>query len=281
MPIPKPQSGFTLIEIAIVLVIVATLLGYAVAMIPMQQELKRYREAGRQMDEILDHLIGFAQVNGRLPCPDTVGDVNGTLTPGTINGIEDTDDLIDNSTGGLPVDGIVDNCKAFAGFLPARTLGMSRGDNLDNAGILLDPWGERYRYHVSNADAGVDGVIDLISPNGVRDEGLANVALALNLVVCQDSTNPDAADIVCPVAAETIIANAAVVIYTSGRDRAAPALASDEQNENRDDFHDGTNDRVYVATTRRDVVNQEYDDKVRWISPNLLFSKMILAEQLP
>jgi prepilin-type N-terminal cleavage/methylation domain-containing protein len=36
------ESGFTLVEIAIVLLVVAVLLGYTVALFPKQQELKKY-----------------------------------------------------------------------------------------------------------------------------------------------------------------------------------------------------------------------------------------------
>lgn len=275
------QAGFTLVEIAIVLLIVTILIGYTVALFPVQQELKQYRETDQQLDQIVEHLIGFAQVNGRLPCPDTNGDVNVTGTVGVVDGQEDTDDLIDNNTGVGVGDNLVDNCKAFSGFLPASTIGIS--GNIDDNGNLADPWGQPYRYHVSSLDLvpGTNFGIDLVSPNGVRQEGLANVGQNLDLVVCRDSANPTAADIICPVAGDTIIANAAVVIYSSGKDRAGVAFASNIQNENRDDFHNGTNDLIYTFSTRSDVANAEYDDKVRWISPNLLFSKMIEAEQLP
>lgn len=275
----RRQSGFTLIEIAIVLLVVTILLGYTVAMFPMQQELKQYREAERELDSIIEHLIGFAQVNGRLPCPDTNGDINATGTAGVIDGQEDTDDEVDNVTGAAGTDGLVDSCKAFYGFVPADTIGIS-GD-LGANGNLVDPWGQPYRYHVSNLDQGGLGVVDLVSPNGVRAEGLANVGPNLNLVICRDSTNPSAADTACPVAGDTIVANAAVVIYSSGRDRSDAAFASPIQAENRDDFHNGTNDFVFTATTRSDSAGTQYDDKLRWISPNLLFTKMIQADQLP
>ena len=268
---PQRQTGFTLVEIAIVVLVVSILLGYTVAMFPVQQELKQYREVDREMDAIIEHLIGYAQVNGRLPCPDTNGDINGTGV-GVLDGREDTDDLV----GGVEPD----NCKAFYGFVPSGTIGMT-GD-LDDGFNLVDPWGQPYRYHVSPIDVGGDGLIDLVSPGGVRLEGLANVGGALNLVICSDSTNPGANDTVCTGGApETIVADAAVVIYSSGKDRAGAAFASNIQNENRDDFQDGRNDLVYTAGIRSDVANAEYDDKVRWISPSLLFSKMIQAEQLP
>lgn len=276
------QQGFTLVEIAIVLLIVTILLGYSVAMFPLQQELKQYRQLEKEMDDIVEHLIGFAQVNGRLPCPDTNGDINTTATIGVIDGQEDFDDLDDNVDTDLGgADGLVDSCKAFSGFLPAGTLGMN-GD-IDANGRLLDPWGQPYRYHVAgvetdnDADATTFFGIDLVTPNGIRQEGLANVAP--NLVICKASNNPSAADIACPVAADTIVSDAAAVIVSSGKDTGS--IGSSIQNENRDDFHNGANDLVYVASTRSEQAGSEYDDSVRWISRNLLYSRMIEAEQLP
>lgn len=282
------QHGFTLIEIAIVLLIVTILLGYTVAMYPMQQELKQYRQLRSDMDQIVEHLIGYAQVNGRLPCPDTTGDVNGAGA-GTIDGQEDVDDVIINATGVAATDGLTDSCKGFFGFLPAGTLGMN-GD-IDANGRLLDPWGQPYGYHVSDFDfnsvGGLGGAdldlttgaaIDLVSPDGVGEEGLSNVIP--DLVVCDDSDNSSAADTTCgAVGANDIITNAAAVVISSGKDRGL--VASNIQDENRDDFNNGTNDFVYTSSTRNDSAGSEYDDLVRWISPNLLYTKMIEAGQLP
>ena len=159
----SPQSGFTLVEIAIVLLIVTILLGYTVAMLPVQQELKQYRHVQVEMDSVIEHLIAFAQVNGRLPCPDT--DV------GAPDGLENVD--LDPALG----------CAGFFGFLPGRTLGMN--GNFDNAGRLLDPWGSGYGYAVSDVDSG-DGNLDLVVANNIRGEGLSNVTADLS--ICDDST---------------------------------------------------------------------------------------------
>ncbi len=72
--------------------------------------------------------------------------------------------------------------------------------------------------------------------------------------------------------------NLAVIIYSDGK--LSDATSTNEA-ENRDGFHNGTNDFIYVHTTRSDVDGFAYDDKLRWISPNLLFTKMIEADQLP
>lgn len=272
------QSGFTLIEIAIVLLIVTILLGYTVAMFPIQQELKQYRQTNAEMDEIVDALIAFAQVNGRLPCPDTTGNVNGTAA-GIFDGIEDTDDLIINLDGTAGTDVIPDNCKSFFGFLPSATLGMNGDINDDNQ--LQDPWSNAYGYAVSGVDTGGEANffgVDLVTPNGIRGEGLLNVTP--DLFVCDDSS-ATGVDANCTAAASNaVVSNVAAVIISLGKSNDL-VTTSNIQAENFDDFNDGTNDKVYVSTTRSDATAAEFDDVVRWISPNLLFSKMIEADQLP
>ena len=113
----QPQKGFTLIEIAIVLLIVSILVGYAVALLPVQRELKQYRAVDQEMDEIIAAIVGFAQVNGRLPCP---------AIP-ALGGIEDYDDVNN------------DGCDNYGGFVPVNTLGITGRLNADS--LLLDPWG--------------------------------------------------------------------------------------------------------------------------------------------
>lgn len=247
------QTGFTLVEIAIVLLVVSILLGYTVAMFPAQQNLKKYRQVDREMDEIVEHLIGFAQVNGRLPCPDTS---NGT---GTIDGLEDQN----AGTNG---------CEAFFGFLPGRTLGVQ--GVYDAAGSLLDPWGSGYGYAVSDILDGTGTDRLLVTTNGIRAEGMTNVTP--DLFVCSDS-NAVGMDADCStVSGADVAANIPAVVISMGRDAELPAT-SNIQEENTDDFHDGTTDKVYISASQRD----DYDDEVRWISINLLFSRMIAAEQLP
>jgi len=250
------QGGFTLIEIAIVLLVVTILLGYSVAMFPKQQELKQYRAVEAEMDSIIEHLIAHAQVNGRLPCPDT--SAGGTVAD--IDGIEDRVGIND--------------CEASFGFLPARTLGMNGRYN--DAGVLEDSWGQGYGYAISEVDAGVNGDIDLVTANGIRDEGMAAVSAALDLSICDDSAVAGF-DLTCAAAASNdVVINVAAVIISLGKDNAIPAT-SNIQAENLDDFHNGANDTVYVFSPRRD----DYDDVVKWIPASLLFSKMIEAEQLP
>lgn len=296
----RRQTGFTLIEIAIVLLIVTILIGYTVAMFPVQQELKQYRKVATELDEIASQLIGFAQVNGRLPCPDT----NVTTGAGfiaVIDGQEDFADDYDNdalpafvfddpagANGDNNVDGIPDGCIAYSGFLPAGTLGLTGKIN-PATGNLLDPWGQPYRYQLSSVDVdangdglvnnGVIGVgVDLVTPNGVRDEGLSNVVA--DLFICNDSTaTGNHADCTAVTGGSLVVGQVVAVVLSTGKDRGT--VTSNIQTENTDDFHDGTNDKVFVYSSRNDSSGSEYDDAIVWISSNQLYSKMIQAGQLP
>lgn len=68
------QDGFSLVELAMVLLIVGLLLGGLVPTISSQIEQQRINETRKQLEEIKQALTGFAVVNGRLPCADTNSD---------------------------------------------------------------------------------------------------------------------------------------------------------------------------------------------------------------
>ncbi len=111
-------GGFTLVELAVVIAIVALILGALLTPLATQQQMRRNKEAERDLREIKEALIGFAIANGRLPCPDT------DLLP----------DGLENPFPSLPPP-----CPASEGLLPWQTLGT----------IPTDPWGRIYRYRVS------------------------------------------------------------------------------------------------------------------------------------
>src|SRR5258706_6216210 len=70
----KAQAGFSLIEVAIVLFVLALLAGSILVPLSAQMEQRYYDETTRTMNDVRDALLGFAVVNKRLPCPDTNGD---------------------------------------------------------------------------------------------------------------------------------------------------------------------------------------------------------------
>ncbi len=123
------QAGFTLVEMAIVLVIVALLIGGVLAPLSTQKEQERRKENQQLLEQAREALLGYAAVNGYLPCPDTDGDgledsAGGTCGPATAI-----------TTIYYPAD------PTLTGRLPWATLGIDAD---------LDPWGDRHfvRYTV-------------------------------------------------------------------------------------------------------------------------------------
>jgi len=109
-PRGRRQGGFSLLEVAVVLLLVGLLLGGLLAPLGAQREQQRWRAAQRDLEVIRGALLAFAVVYGRLPC---AGHEPDPTAAGY--GLED--------------------CSATAagadGYLPWKTLGLR----------ATDPWG--------------------------------------------------------------------------------------------------------------------------------------------
>jgi|CXWL01.1.fsa_nt_gi prepilin-type N-terminal cleavage/methylation domain-containing protein len=68
------QTGFSLVEMAIVLTIVGVLLAGLLPTLSSQVDQQRRNETQKYMSEVRDALLGYAVAKGYLPCPDTNGD---------------------------------------------------------------------------------------------------------------------------------------------------------------------------------------------------------------
>src|SRR6185436_15506758 len=63
--------GFSLVELAVVMTIVAFLLGSLMYTLSAQTEQRNYEETRRRLDQARELVLSFAIVKGRLPCPAT------------------------------------------------------------------------------------------------------------------------------------------------------------------------------------------------------------------
>lgn len=252
------ETGFSLIELAIVLVVVALLVGGLLVPLTMQVEQQKIRETNKAMEEIKEALVGYAlshvAVDGKpyLPCPDTDGD-----------GLEDAR-------------GVTGACPSLEGRVPRATLGTARTDG----------WGRQFRYRV----------VPSFSNN---QTGFALTTTTADLKVCTSSAS----------CGTSIVANALPAIIVShgkngygargdqGNVVAVPAAVSTDEMENIN----GRNNPVAgssnpdtadsAAASRLDFVSRvqtesgtvpgEFDDLVTWLSPNILFNRMVAAGRLP
>lgn len=238
----KRQSGFTLIEIAIVLVIFGLVLSALLLPLQAQRDQAFLAQTNATLDNSRQALLGFAQRNGRLPCPAT--------NFGTATFPDDTGTSNPNGSG---------PCNQLVGFLPAATLGIQP---TDAQGFALDGWNNRIRYAVTNANASA------FTTNNAMNT-LAITALTPDLRVCATST-------AASCTATIHLSNEAVVIvYSTGASFQLGTGGADE-NANLD------NNNVFVShdATAAAAPNGEFDHMVTWISPYVLYNAMIQAGQL-
>ncbi len=186
-PLPERPGGFTLLEMAVVLVICAVLAVVILPLLPLAQSVDEEQQAGADLERASEALTGYLGSHLRLPSPDIDG-----------NGLEDPG--------------------ATSGLLPVTTLGLDLHGTLAyrvNADLLLQPLPSLYQPalpigHTGPADAngldlcvrlgqlqrtaasltGTDVVSAFVLVRGVSDGGGSNPALG-NFATPND---PDAYD---------------------------------------------------------------------------------------
>lgn len=163
----RKQSGFTLIELAIVLVIIGVLVGSFIGTIGARIDTTRRAETMSKLEDIKQAILGYTygSAGPNLPCPDcTVACTGGTAN----DGVED------RNSGACSTGNNVGN-------LPWITLGLGQSD----------VWNTRYRYWVDpvfgedGSGAGVpfvltdngNGQIRTRSPDGTTTPLVANNAV--------------------------------------------------------------------------------------------------------
>lgn len=257
------QNGFTLVELTIVLVIVALLLGGMLVPLSAQRDLQNTSDTQKQLSLANEALLGFAAGQDRMPCPATAAS----------NGRES---FCTNPTGACGAELFVVQAHGrctdfFNGFIPAAALGLSP---TDEQGFAIDSWGNRIRYAISNNIAGAIN-FPFTTPSGMKSAWAINPAsLQPDLRVCSTAaniSNPGAATADCPVA-DRMTDSAVALAFSMGKNGgAAPSSANELANWTT------SNDRVFVSTTTGDT----FDDLVIWLSPNILYNRMISAGRLP
>ena len=110
----KRESGFTLIEMAIVLVIVGIVISIMATVLPSLIQSGKIRKARAILEKVDYALEGYIAANGQCPCPDTNED-----------GKENRND------NGTSDDYSDDTCEGdvYVGDLPYLTLGLSSGED--------------------------------------------------------------------------------------------------------------------------------------------------------
>lgn len=271
----RRMTGFSLMELAVVLAIVALLLGGLLPPLAAQRDAAAADRTQKQLAEVRDALIGFAVAADRLPCPASASsggresfcvDATGACTPTTVE-----------QTPAVLTHGRCSN--GYDGFVPAVTLGLAP---LDAQGYLLDGWsnGEasRMRYAVSSSN----GSNAFTQSGGMRQKTLA--ALQPDLKVCNAGSAVlhagDPAAATCAANA-FLVSDAVAVVYSLGGSGARGGVGEDARhNPNVITSADPAfvpADPVFVNA----APGPGFDDVLIWLSRNTLYNRMIAAGKLP
>ena len=251
---------------AIVLVIVGLLLGSVLSTVSAQIDARNIRDMRTQLDLIKDALTGFAQVNGRLPCP-----ADGTIPSGA-------------ATAGLEQLKIVSpyDCTNPNGFgvLPWATLGITE----------TDVWGRRFGYKVSSV---FSDNFTLTSTYGCAP---TPVPLASSFALCSPGTLAVITRTAANKTGTSVSAVPAVIIsygkngygaYTSGGTQVAlPPAANVDETANA--TATSTNFYMREQSPQTSPCSDtaagafcEFDDLVAWIPVPTLMNRMVSAGKLP
>ncbi|MEF8727542.1 MAG: prepilin-type N-terminal cleavage/methylation domain-containing protein [Accumulibacter sp.] len=238
----RRSPGFTLTELAVVLVVVALVLGGLLSPLATQMDVRMTAETRKDLADIKEALIGFAVINGRFPCP-----ADATIASGVAGaGLEAAHDA-----GG--------NCPNGSGVVPWVTLGVRE----------TDAWGQRYSYRVTPAFAQRvspprNAAFDLSTPGtlDVRSAAAGGTMVAGGLPVVFVSHGGNGRGGYNREGAQLPIGEVADEIDNQ-LTNAGTAMAN----------------TVFVSQARNP--NSGFDDEVGWVPRAILVSRMIAVGKLP
>ena len=192
--VSPPHRGFTLVEIAVALVIISLLMVGAMMTLSAQIEQRNFEETHRRLQAAREALLAFALTNGRLPCP-----------------------AAPNATGDeSPAGGTCTNW--YNGFLPARTIGFQP---TDAQGYGIDAYNNRIRYSVASG-------VTVVGTTCTSANHFTNAGnLRLNGVSCRPSDLDVCTSAACTarVASQNTVG---LVLLSTGKNGAFPANPGDE-----------------------------------------------------
>lgn len=259
----QQQGGFSLIEVAIGLVLLALTTVSIVNSLATQNEQRRYVQTKSQLGEAREAVMAFLLTNGRLPCPAT--------------GISNGQESILSNTGG------VITCTSEVGFLPGAALGLGE---LDAFGFKNDAWSDgvsaagarALRYSVTSLNGTVANALTspgLGAPSSATRRMDVQTAVSTgqqSLFICQSSIGITAAANRCGSLANTMASNAVFAIWSGGSNARNVASFSADETQNAT----LATPRVLVSRGFAPVgaSGGAFDDLVVWVAYSLIADRL-------
>ena len=263
----RKARGFTLIELAVVIAIVALLLGALLVPLATQIQGRNIKETREGLAVVKEALHGFAMSQGRLPCPDTSNPPDGSE---------------DAPCGNIP--------QSAEGFLPYLDLGVPG----------TDAWGRVFRYAVTSefTKQTVPG-----SPPGTASQlDLGDGATANIQVSTRDAGKSETPlTTTAPAVVLSVGANGFGGTWLEGTGTLPDTLVGSDERINVDStpanfpipplvsfppwrkfiHRPHTPEASPCDETTAGQSYCEYDDIVIWLSAPVLFNRLVEARQLP
>jgi prepilin-type N-terminal cleavage/methylation domain-containing protein len=277
--------GFTLVELAVVLTIVAFLLASLMYTLSAQTDQRNIDDTRRRLEQARELVLAYAIAKGRMPCPayyrSATDNSAGRESFCTAAATSSTSTCVGSETTTEQTHGTCSN--HFDGFLPAMSIGYLQADA---SGFAIDAWGNRIRYAVTRTNTNCSGAT--VPPNSyttmyTSKTYLQNYGISCqpnDLLVCKSGTGITTTD--CGTASNQIMATSLVVgiVFSTGKNGATsgqPGVAGIDEAANLNA------DRVFVfhTPTPSDFANGEFDDQFTWITVGELYGKLIAAGVLP
>lgn len=277
----RPAQGFSLIELAVVMAIVALLLGTMMVTLSAQTEQRNAEDTRRRLDQARELLLTYALVKGRLPCParytSAASHSQGAESFCTSAATSSTSTCAGSETTTEQSHGTCSN--HFDGFLPAATIGYQQ---TDSDGFAVDAWGNRIRYAVARTNTNCSGAT--MPPNSYTTMFTSKTNLLSygitcqpdDLLVCRSATGITSTT--CGGGNNQIMSQSLVValVLSTGKNGATGGGGIDETANTN-------GDRVFVwhTPTPSTAANGEFDDVINWIPVGEFYGRLISAGVLP
>lgn len=257
------QRGFSLIEVAIALLLVGLALASTMVVVTTQIEARNTRETLRRMEVVKASLISFVAKNSRLPCPAVPTLTNTSASYG-----------VEAATPGTCTSTVAAGASNVIGVVPWVTLGIE-------SSYATDPYGNFLTYNVVKAETNhtsytvtsMRGNISVHSgtPASLGLTGAGGLSTQNQINACTTTQGDNG----CNIAAVAVLVshdrNGAGAYSTAGVKSTAPSSTT-----NPAEWQNAQADTKYVIPSTG-YVKDVYDDVVMAITPeDILFP---LAQQ--
>ncbi|NQY26818.1 MAG: type II secretion system protein [Piscirickettsiaceae bacterium] len=244
------NRGFTLIEMAIVSVVIGLISASAMALFKSSQQLQKKMTTDAVLIRLSNELVNFAINNHRLPCPDTSSDGYENCATGV-------------TTGGVPFNTLLFELGTSIANSDSEELNMIYGV---------------YKHTTSSADLTVlaERTGDTLGMEDYQNQNdfvqaLRNAVAYTTSAAYPYLTGNDAQSGAEDCTSNVVVNPAFVIASAGGEDRSGNGNNFDGVNENLS--QDGTGGNCFAAIGRREDAN--YDDGMIAVDFNSLLSHVI------